>query len=343
VRRLAWILACGTILCSCNIQTSAERASSTAAPTPQQGKLRIAIVLPGSASDKGFNESAAKAASELEAKFGAEVAVAEMTQPPAFEQTLEQYGSAGYDVIVGHGFEFGEVVARLAPRYPRSYFFVTNNPVVAGPNFKGLQPASNESAYLAGAVAASISKSKKIGAVGGFAFPVITVQIEAFEAGARATDPSVSVSVVYLDTFDDVTKGKEVGSSLVASGVDVLYHIADSAGLGVIGAAKESGVFAIGWGNDQYEVAPSSVATSQIVDQKEMIVRAIEAWRRGELPEGVWFFGLDSKVTGLAPIRVVDEETRDRANAAVASARERLARGAPELPSFDKADRPTAT
>ncbi len=319
---------------ACNQAPSSSTKPEEASTSPAGASLRVALVLPGSAGDRGFNESAAEAVRVLEERHGADVALAEMTAPVDFDRTFADFASAGFDVVIGHGFEFGDVAARVAPSYPGTYFFVTNNPTVSGPNYKGLQPASHESAYLAGVAAGSLTRSARVGAVGGFSFPVITTQFRAFEAGVRSVRPDAEVRSIFLETFEDVEKGKEAALALASSGVDVVHHIADSAGLGVIAGARQAGISAIGWGKDQSEVAPETVVASQIVDQKEMIVRAVEAFRTGTLPEGVWRFGLDTGVTGLTPVRSADEAAARRAQERVDSAREAILRGEIEVPYF---------
>jgi basic membrane lipoprotein Med (substrate-binding protein (PBP1-ABC) superfamily) len=92
-------------------------------------------------------------------------------------------------VVIGQGFEFGEVATKVAPDYPDTIFLVTNNPDVQGPNLQGLQPASWEAAYLAGVAAGTVSCSGKVGGIAGQEFPVIVAQMEAFKLGVLSVDP----------------------------------------------------------------------------------------------------------------------------------------------------------
>ena len=268
--------------------------------------LKVALVLPGSANDKGFNQLAYEALALLEQQFGAETAYTESTPVPEFAKAFEDYASAGYDIVIGQGFEFGEIAAEVAPQFPDTIFLVTNNNNLSGPNMQGLQPASQDAAYLAGVVAGMTTETGKVGGVAGFEFPVIVAQMEAYRLGALSVNPDIEVTLTYLGTFDDVEMGKETGRAIISSGVDVVYHIADAAGIGVMQAAREEGVYAIGWGADQYEVAPDTVITSQIVDQRELIVEAVGSVVDGTFTGQQRFFGLDTAVLGLAPIRVLD-------------------------------------
>lgn len=294
---------------------------------------RVALVLPGSADDRGFNQAAYEALAILEDEFGAMTAYTENTPVNQFEQAFRDYAEQGYDIVIGQGFEFGDVAAKVAPDYPDVTFFVTNNPGVAGPNLQGLQPASWEAAYLAGLAAGLASETGKIGGIAGQEFPVIVAQMEAFKLGAEAVNPDADVRLTYLGTFEDVEKAKETARAMISDGVDVLYHIADAAGLGVIQAADEAGVLAIGWGKDQHEVAPDTVFTSEIVDQTTMIVEAVRSVVDGSFSPGQpRSFELDTPVVGLSPVRVVPDEVASEIESAVEEARSKIIAGELQVP-----------
>lgn len=299
-------------------------------PEPADDGLRVALVLPGSVNDKGFNQLAFEALPILEARFGAETAFSEMTPVNEFEQAFEDFASDGYNVVIGSGFEFGEVAEEVAPEFPDVIFLVTNHPSLSGPNMQGLQPASQDAAYLAGVVAGMSTDTKKIGGIAGFEFPIIVAQMEAFAAGARSIDPEIEVTLTYIGTFDDVEAGKETARAMISSDIDILYHIADAAGLGVIQAAREEGVLVVGWGGDQTEVAPDTLLTSQIVDQTLLVVEAVRAVHDGEFVGEPRFFALDSPVLGLAPVRVVDNV--DEIDAKVAEVEASILDGSFDVP-----------
>lgn len=307
-------------------QAPAESAAPTAAA------LKVALILPGPAADKGFNQSAYEALAELQSKFGAETAYTESVAPNEFETAYRDYAGKGYNVIIGQGFEFGDVAAKVAPDYPDVKFLVTNNPTLAAANAEGLQPSSQDAAYLAGVVAGEATKSGKVGGIAGQQFPVIVAQMEAYKLGVLSVRPDASVTLTYLGTFDDVAKAKETAQAMISNGIDVIYHIADAAGVGVIQAADSGKILVIGWGKDQSSLAPNAVVTSQIVDQKEMIVEAIGAIVDGSFSGKPQFFGLDTPVLGLAPIRAVDATEASRIQAKVDEVKAAILGGATKVP-----------
>jgi basic membrane protein A and related proteins len=309
-----------------------DDAATTEATTAPEDPLRVALVLPGSANDKGFNQLAFEALALLESEFGAETAFSEMTPVTEFVKAYEDYASDGFDIVIGQGFEFGEIAVEVAPAFPDTIFLVTNNPAVSGPNMQGLQPASQDAAYLAGIAAGMASETGKIGAIAGFEYPVIVAQLEAWRLGALSVNPDLEVTLTYMGTFDDVEKGKETARAMASVGVDVIYHISDAAGIGVIQAADEEGILAIGWGGDQSDVAPNAVLTSQIVDQRILIVEAVRDIVNGEFSGEQAFFGLDSPVLGLVEIGAVDATLAAEIQAAVDAASAAILDGSVEVP-----------
>ena len=293
--------------------------------------IRVALVLPGSANDKGFNQLAFEALALLEEEFGATTAYTENTPVPEFVKAYEDYAES-YDIVIGQGFEFGEIAAEVAPNYPDVIFLVTNNPSLSGDNMQGLQPASQDAAYLAGIAAAMTSESGKVGGIFGFEFPVIVALPPAFRLGALSVNPDIEVTLTYMGTFDDVEKGKETARAMISGGVDVVYHISDAAGIGVIQAAREEGVYAIGWGGDQYEVAPEAVVTSQIVDQSILVVEAVRPVVDGTFSGQQRFFSLNTDVLGLSPIRVVDDALAAEIQTAVDEATAAILDGSLDVP-----------
>jgi basic membrane protein A and related proteins len=305
--------------------------SATAQSTADQG-LKVALILPGPASDKGFNQSAYESLAELQSKFGAETAYTESVAPNEFETAYRDYANNGYNVIIGQGFEFGDIATKVAPDYPDVKFLVTNNPSLSLPNAEGLQPSSEQAAYMAGVVAGLATESGNVGGIAGQEFPVIVAQMEAYRLGVLSVRPDASVTITYLGTFDDVAKAKETAQAMISNGIDVIYHIADAAGVGVIQAADAGHILVIGWGKDQSALAPDAVVTSQIVDQKEMIVEAVQSIVDGTFSGQPQFFGLDTPVLGLAPITAVDATKAAEIQAKVDEVEAAILSGDTEVP-----------
>lgn len=272
--------------------------------------LKVGMILPGPINDKGFNQTGYEGLQACK-QAGADTSYEELVPVPEFDRTYETLSQEN-DLVIGHGFEFGEVAAKIAPDFPDVDYIVTSNPLKPEQdNIEHLMPNSTQGAYLAGVVAGLATETNKLGGIFGFKFPVLQTQAQAFEAGAKSVNPRISFEAVYLGTFDDVAKGKEAARSQAATGIDVIYHISDAAGVGVINGAAEEGVYAIGWGVDQHDIAPKTVIASQIVDQAEMIARACEQVIDGEFQGGSLVVdGLRSGIIDLSPVYNLPEDVQ---------------------------------
>lgn len=291
--------------------------------------VKVAMVLPGPINDEGFNQSGYDGLKECEAD-GASINYQETTPVPDFTKSFETLAQSN-DLVIGHGFEFGEIAHEVAPQYPDTDFLVTSNPLKPqDPNVQHVMPNSTQGAYLAGVAAGKSTKSNKIGGIAGFNFPVLETQMNAVEAGAKSVNPDASLKVVYMGTFDDVAKGKEAARSQAASGIDVIYHIADAAGVGVIDGAQEEGIKAIGWGVDQHDLAPETVIASQIVDQAKMIGESCQSLIDGQFDGGALV--VDGLQSGVVDLTKVTNEPPD-VQEAVDTARQAIIDGTEKVPS----------
>ena len=263
--------------------------------------------------------------------LGAQVSHVQTKSPQDFDENFRQYGVQGFDLVFGHGFEFQEAAVRVAKEFPKTVYVTTSGHSV-GANLAGMDFAFEEGAYLAGMVAASVSKSGIIGCIGGTELPPVKSSFKAFELGARAINPKVQVLVGYIGNWDDVSAGKEQALAYVARGADVLFQNADAAGLGVIQAARERKVYAIGANADQNGLAPETIIGSVVIDlPRALMTVAVEVKERRFVPR-VISLGIKERVVrwviNPALIRVVPPTVLK----AVDSVSARLGSGALRLP-----------
>lgn len=336
-RRTGRFVALGVItalvLAACSSKGGAGSTPSSSASSSAE-QISVALILPGPANDKGFNQAGYEALALLESELNAKTAYSESVPVPQYEQTFKNYINQGFDVIVAQGYEFTDVANKLAPLYPDTYFLVNNSPDIDPKpgNALGLNALQWDAGYLAGIVAAMTTTSNKIGAIGGFPFPGIVATLEAYKVGAQATNPNVQVTITYLQTFDDPEKGKEQTVAMISNGVDVVLHVADAAGLGVIQAAQEAKIKAIGFALDQNSQAPDTVITTVLLEQKFMILAGVKSILDGTFEGGVVDFGLDTPVVGLAPIRALPADEIATIQAAVDEAQAKILSGEIKVP-----------
>ena len=262
--------------------------------------LKVALVLPGPVSDKGFNASAHKGLMFVKKKLGdkVEVAFSESVQRPDFVSSIRDYANRGYDVIYAHGFQWGDAIAKVAAENPKKKF-INLYGIGKAPNLANLHVNNEALFHVMGQVAARISKANNVGAVGGWEIPPIRIQVDSFKKGVLKANPSAKVNTIFTGTFYDAVKGKEAARALISQGADVIAHMADSTGLGVIQAASEANVITMGYFGDQQSVAPKSVATSAIIKVDEMFWQSLQSVINKKFKSGFNNFGFKSGVLTL--------------------------------------------
>ena len=184
-----------------------------------------------------------------------------------FIALVEQAAAKGYSPIVCVGFSFGPSLDKLAPLYPDIHFIIIDG-IVAGPNIKSIIFQEEQGCFLVGYLAAMATRTKKIGFVGGMDVTLIRKFGCAFAQGVLFRDPEVKLySVMTGDTpqaWVNPRRGEELALQLIDKGVDVIFHASGMTGQGVIRAAEQAGIWAIGVDSNQNHLAPNNMLTSMI-------------------------------------------------------------------------------
>jgi basic membrane protein A and related proteins len=260
--------------------------------------FRVALITPGSIADAAWNSGAYAGLGWIRDSLGVAVSHVEARTPGEQEEALRSYAAQGYRVVFGHGFEFQGPAERIGRQYPNTIFVVTSGERVADGNVVPLVFQIEQAAYLAGMVAGGITRSNRIGFIGGIELPPIKRGYDAWVNGARAVNPRVEPRIAYLNTFDDVSAGREAALAMIRLGVDVLHHNADQAALGMFQAVKENPrVYAIGANADQSGLAPASVIGSVVLDLPRAFLAVTREILENRFTPRVEAFGLAGGVT----------------------------------------------
>jgi basic membrane lipoprotein Med (substrate-binding protein (PBP1-ABC) superfamily) len=261
--------------------------------------FRVALLTPGPVSDQSWNSGAYRGLLEIRDSLGAQISNIETKTPAEFDENFRQYGSQGYDLVFGHGFEFQDAARRVAPEFPHTVF-VTTSGSTAGPNLAGLTFGFDDASYLAGVLAGSMTRTNAIGVIGGTELPPVVMSFRAFERGAREANPRIRIVSSYIGNWDDVSAGKEQAIAQYSRGVDVIFQNADAAGLGVFQAARERrSVFVIGSNSDQNAVAPEITLGSVVIDLPLAFLTVAREVKAGTFKPRVVELGEASRVVTL--------------------------------------------
>jgi basic membrane protein A len=280
----------------------------------------VALVLPGSIGDGGWNQYAYDGLEVIRAQ-GFKTAFTENVAQAKIPEIVRGYADDGYDLIYGHGFQFGSLFVEIASDYPGQKFFATTDPPgdQVPPNVMYFGWRYYDIAYAAGALAAMMSDKKKaVGAVGGGDNPIQRGMNKTFIGAAERTEPGLKGLGIVTGDYNDAAKGRAAAATLIGNGADVIWHTADITGLGVVQGAAAAKVKIIGSFSDQTKLAPDYIGTNLLADNKAVLIEVAKMVADGSFNGGTtWTPPLDltwKPVYGTAVYnpRVIPEPTWNR-------------------------------
>ncbi len=294
--------------------------------------LKVAMLTSGPINDEGWNQTAYDGLKVLEAD-GAEIANTENVAQADQLDLIRSYADQGFNVIIGHGFEYGDALLAAAEEYPEVSFIQIGGIAENGKNLVSYVYRPGEGGYAAGILAGHMSPTGKVGGVGAVEIPTIAADFNAFKQAAQLVNPEIEeVPVAYTGSWVDIPKAKEAAIAQIDSGVDLILANGDNANVGAIEAAKENGnVYAIGWTRDQSHLAPDLVLTSLEQRVDNILVEAMQEIKAGTIEWTNHLVGFKEKASTFAPFNeVVPEDVVNEVNAVA----EALATGQIELDDY---------
>lgn len=196
-----------------------------------------------------------------------------------YERVMREYAEGGAQLILGEVFGVEDAARSVATDYPDTAFLMGSSfgPDPEVPNFSVFDNYIQDASYLSGLVAGSMTKTGRIGMVGGFPIPEVNRLMNAFMAGAKETRPDVTFQVAFIGSWFDPPKAKETAFAQVDGGADLLY----AERFGVSDAAKERGVLAIGNVIDTQADYPETVVVSALWHFEPTLKAAVDRVRDG--------------------------------------------------------------
>jgi len=173
------------------------------------------------------------------------------------------------------------------------------------PNVASITYRQNDGAFLAGVLAALVTKdktnfpmssgSKNVGIVGGTNIPVINDFIVGFKKGVQIVDPTIKVQTSYVGSFTDAQTGYNQASSMYAGGADVVFAAAGGSGLGVLKASQAKNKYSIGVDSNQNKLYPKNVLASDLKNVGNSVFDLIKKDQDGSLQFGhTYVYGIQN-------------------------------------------------
>ncbi|WML34850.1 BMP family ABC transporter substrate-binding protein [Clostridium sp. OS1-26] len=316
-----------TILATMAIATSLFAGCGSKQNTTQQsgqaGKsVKIGLSTDeGGLNDKSFNQAADTGIKNAVKEFGVDYKPVESAKKEDYESNLDALVNAGSNLTFGIGFQMEQAMKNVAGKYKDKNFAIIDT-VVDAPNVESITFKEHEGSFLMGVIAGKMTKTNKIGFIGGKDFAAINKFEAGFAAGVKAVNPEAAKGLIssdgkspgtmvkYADSFGDTNKGYELAKSLYGAGCDVIYHAAGGVGIGMFKATKEikdSGkeVWAIGVDMDQAVTVPEyeSVILSSMIKKVDVATySAVKEVVNGKFQGGKHIeYGLKEDGVGIAP------------------------------------------
>lgn len=303
-------LSLSLVLAGCGGKTEGQQGAANqgegqaAAPNARIGMVTDV----GGVNDNSFNQSAWEGLQKLQKDLNLpqeNVNYLQSTSDADYIPNLTQFVKDKWDLTWGIGFLMGDHVKKVASENPDAKLAIIDAEVDA-PNVESVLFKEHEGSFLVGVVAAKMSKSKKVGFVGGMEIPVIKRFEAGFEAGVKAVDPSVQVVKVYAGAFDKPDQGKSIASQMYDQGVDIVFHASGATGDGVFNEAKArkskgQQVWVIGVDKDQSLTFGDDITlTSMVKRVDEAVYRVSKDVIDGKFKGGIVWLGLKENGVGLA-------------------------------------------
>ena len=284
-------------------------------------RFQVALITPGPISDQSWNGGAYQGLLRIRDSLGASVSHIQTKTPAEFEEQFRQYGSQGYDLVFGHGFEFQDAAKRVGPDFPKTVYITTSS-ASSGNNVGGIEFGFGDAAYLAGILAGSITKTNVLGLIGGTEMPPVKEGFTGFEAGARSVNPKIRILQSYLGNWDDVSAGKEQALAQIGRGADVIFQNADAAGLGIFQAARETKkALIVGSNANQNGIAPEITIGSVVIDLPHAFLAVATEVKEGRFKARVIKLGSETDVVTFVPNPALSARIPAEAQHAVDSVR----------------------
>ncbi len=268
------------------------------------------IVTPSGLGDHSFNDMTYTGLIKVKKQLDI-ILIREKTDETAASklEAVKKLVERGAELIVLNGWEFRAVTYDAALQYPDTRFLLNDAPLQGMGNVVSIQFAQNEGAYLAGALAGWVTKTAKIGFIGGEDMPVIQDFLTGFNAGLSYSHPDAKLIKKYIAPYGSSPSGfgnpgaaYRVAEELFHSGVDIIFSVAGLSGNGVMAAARKYNRYVIGVDADQDHMAKGLVITSVMKRLDYVTFREVKRALTGDFTPGVRYYDLKKGGVSLSPM-----------------------------------------
>jgi basic membrane protein A len=330
--------------------------AATTAPTIKAG----IVTDTGGIDDKSFNALSWKGVQDATAQLGVEGKYLESKQQSDYQKNIQQFVGEGDQIVVTVGFLMGVDTAVAAKANPNTDFAIVDytypdcfgtavegkdcGSATAIPNVEGTFFQTDQAAFLAGYLAAGMTKTGKVGTFGGINIPPVTIYEKGFEAGIKYYNTKHNTKVALLgwstakndglftNNFTSTDDGHKFAQNLQQEGADIILPVAGSVGVGSAAYCQESKTcLIIGVDQDWFVSDPAhqSIELVSILKKVDVAVfDAIKGVKDGTFKGGNVTFDLKNSGVDLSPYHNFDSQVPQTLKDEITQAKQDLISGA---------------
>ncbi len=277
--------------------------AATQAPAAQTPKFTCALITPNPLGDGSFIDAAARGIKKANAELPVKCDIIETNGVSEHEAALRSTIAKGYDLILALALD-PTLLTTIAKEFPNQKFASPSDLLVdkLEPNILAYQIDVHESSFLVGVIVGSLTKTKTVGAVVGGDAPGLNQFYYGYKQGVLEVCPDCKVLVSYLGfDFANPTLGLETALGQYDKGADIVYQVAGRSGEGVLQAAAQRKLFAIGVDSNQDDLQPGYVIVSSLKKTDATTYDAIKLVTEGKFQGGQFLVkGLEEGFAGLS-------------------------------------------
>ncbi|MCE5208949.1 MAG: BMP family ABC transporter substrate-binding protein [Chloroflexi bacterium] len=290
------------VLCIISILSFSLSACKPAATEEPEKKASVVLITPNPLGDRSFIDAAARGREQFMKDYpDVQFDIIETNGVAEHEAAMRNAIAKGYDMIIGLAID-SELMFSLCEEFPDQKFgsaseiFAETLPA----NMAGYVINVHESSFLVGVIVGSLTKTKTVGAVLGGDSPGINQFFYGYKQGVLEVCPDCTVLSSYLGfDFSNPTLGLESALAQYDQGADIIYQVAGRSGEGVLQAAKDRGLYAIGVDSNQDDTQPGNVIVSSIKATNTTTYKLAEMAVKG-FEQGFHSIGLSDGGAGLS-------------------------------------------
>ncbi|KEI14782.1 lipoprotein [Clostridium novyi B str. ATCC 27606] len=254
---IATIAMVGSLFVGCGNAANPNGEKKGEPKQEQKSSIKVGLATDeGGLNDKSFNQSADRGLKKAKKELGAEYKPIESKGKESYVQNLQLLSQDfGADLTFAVGYQMKKSLEDVAKGAKNKNFALIDEKINL-PNVQSLLFKEQEGSFLVGVIAAKITKTNKLGFIGGKEGDVVGRFEAGYVAGAKSINPNIKFDIRYADSFADSNKGYELAKSEYNAGCDIVMHAAGGVGIGLFQATSElkkagKNVWAIGVDMDQ--------------------------------------------------------------------------------------------